>query len=197
MNIDTPVATPGTSPQQNALRVGTNGFSQFQVCNFGLGTAAAGANVFGSTVACPSIYTTTLAKNIFMSRTASPQIGRMWQGSNAQTGAFLDMNTATAAGTGFNFFEGWTGVTGTDTFHAGGTKTFAIQGDGSYLMNGCGSGTYLKADGTGCGTPAGGAVAAWCTPGWAFRNRRAPDGERHMPWDRRRGTCWRSMAVRI
>ncbi len=67
----------------------------------------------------------------------------------------MQLNTATAAGTGFAFLQGWTGVSGTDTYHTGGTESLVIQGDGSYIMGGCGAGTFLKADGSGCAVPSG------------------------------------------
>ena len=128
LNIDTPVGTSGA--QQGAVRFGTNGFSQFQVCNFGTGAAAFGANVFGSTVACGSIYTTTVAKNVFMTGTASHTLARMWQGSAAATSDMIQLNNATASGTGYNFITAYSGVTGTDTFHTGGTKVFGVDGAG-------------------------------------------------------------------
>jgi hypothetical protein len=153
VNIDTPVGTSG--PQQGALRVSTNGFAQYQACNFGNGAASFGANIFGSTVACPSIYTTVPAKNVLMSGNGNHQMMRIWQASTGLVQPFIGMNTATVAGTGFNFLEGWTGVAGTDTWHSGGTQTFAIKGNGSYVINGAGAGTYVKADGTGYGVPTG------------------------------------------
>lgn len=165
LNVDTPAGTSGA--QQSPFRVGTNTYSQLQVCNFGTGAAAFGGTVIGSQVACPSMAmggTTPTSKLVIQSGQGPHQLIRAWQSATGMTGDFYMMNTATAAGTGFNFFEGWTGVTGADTWHTGGTRTFAIQGDGSYVMNGCASGSYLKADGTGCGTPSGGSGGGMVYP---------------------------------
>ena len=88
------------------------------------------------------------------------QVVREWQASSAFVADLNQWNTATAAGTGFNFLTAYTGVTGTDTQHTGGTLTLQIAGNGAYTMGGCGAGTYLKADGTGCGSPGGGTVGS-------------------------------------
>ena len=147
VNIDTP-----SGSQQNSFRAGIDGVSQLQVC---WQPGPQGETVFGSAVACSGIYTTSYAKNIFQSVTGVHTLIRGWQGSASQTGPFVQLNSATAAGTGFAFLQGWTGVTGTDTYHTGGTESLVIQGDGSYIMGGCGAGTFLKADGSGCAVPSG------------------------------------------
>jgi hypothetical protein len=134
VNIDTPAGTSG--PQQGALRVGTNGFSQFQVCNSGNGAAAIGYNAFGATVACSGIYQTSPVKNVFMTGNNGHTLIRGWQAGTAQTAPLVQLNTATAAGTGFNYLEGWSGVTGTDTYHTGGTNTWSIRGDGQFISTG-------------------------------------------------------------
>jgi hypothetical protein len=134
LNIDTPMGTSG--PQQGAVRFGTNGFSQFQICNFGGGAGAAGANIFGSTVACGSIYTTAFAKNIFMTGNAAHTLIRGWEASAASTSDMIQLNNATAAGTGFNFLTAYAGVSGTDTFHTGGTKVFSVDGAGDGFFAG-------------------------------------------------------------
>jgi hypothetical protein len=124
-NFDTP-----NGSQQNSFRVGNTGVSQFQVC---WQPGPQGEVVFGSAVTCSNIYTTEYAKNVFQSQSAAHNLMRLWQGSSAQTGPLIEMNTATAAGTGFDFLQGWTGVTGTDTFHTGGTKTWNVRGDGTFF----------------------------------------------------------------
>jgi len=39
--------------------------------------------------------------------------------------------------------------------YTAGTKEASINATGGYTINGCAAGTYVKADGTGCGTPSG------------------------------------------
>jgi len=157
VNIDTTAGSGGAEP--NPFRVGSDGFSQLQVCTQGTGGAAAGEVVFGSAVACSGISTSPFAKNVFMSSTANHTLMRGYQASAAQTGAFLELNTATAAGTGFNFLQFYTGVTSTDTSHGGGTLSFVVNGQGavtatSYTSNGGSAGFLQLGQGTtnGAGT---------------------------------------------
>jgi hypothetical protein len=125
VNIDTP-----TGSQQNSFRAGVNGVSQLQTC---WQPGPLGEMVFGSTVACPSIYTTVFAKNVFQDGATGHTGARFWQSSGAYVGDFLQFNTATAAGTGFNALTLYTGVTGSDTYHAGGVLVAQLDGNGDFL----------------------------------------------------------------
>jgi hypothetical protein len=127
VNVDT-----GTSSTQNPFRIGMLGTPQFQVCYQTPGVGAQGEIVIGSVVTCPNIATTPYAKIIaeISGTLFAGNIERQWAASASQTGDLDEWNTATAAGTGFNILTAWTGVTSTDTTNGGGTKTFAIRGDG-------------------------------------------------------------------
>lgn len=48
----------------------------------------------------------------------------------------------------------------TNPFSVGATAQFTVDPNGHPALAGCGSGTYFKADGTGCGTPSGGSGVA-------------------------------------
>ena len=126
LNVDT--TSGGTTSVQPSFRAGIIGVAQLQVCEQ---AGPQGEVVFGSVVACPCIYTTTFAKTVFQSATAAHTLSRFWQSSASYTGDFLQANTATAAGTGFNLLTMYTGVTGADTYHTGGTLQFSIAGNGA------------------------------------------------------------------
>jgi len=120
----------GGGAEPNTFRAGSDGFSVMQVCTQGLGGGAAGEAVFGSTTTCGNIYTTEFAKNVMMTSTNGHNLLRLSDQATAETGPIIEANATTAAGSGFDLLQFWTGVTGVDTYHTGGTKTFDINGQG-------------------------------------------------------------------
>lgn len=118
---------------QSPFRVGITGVNQFQVC---WQAGPQGEVVIGSTVACSGINQTQFAKSLTMSSVAGHTLHREWQSNSGANSDFNEWNTATAAGTGFYFLKGFTGVTSTDTSSGGGTNIFSIRGDGLYTGSG-------------------------------------------------------------
>jgi hypothetical protein len=117
----------GSSPTQRPVDFQIQATDQFQICPQGV----QGQIVFGSAVTCANIYQTTFAKTVFESANGAHTVIRAYQGSTGATGDMIQLNNATAAGTGYNFLTAYAGVTGSDTFHTSGSLVFSVNGNGS------------------------------------------------------------------
>lgn len=115
-------------PVEFALR----GVDQFQICEQ---SGPQGQSVFGSAVTCANINNSPFAKIIMESQTAAHTIVRLWQASTSASGDEIEVNNATAQGTGWYFARGYSGVTSTDTSNGGGVESFHIRGDGQFQAN--------------------------------------------------------------
>jgi len=75
--------------------------------------------------------------------------GALGTSTGGTAALFFDVN-----GTG-DLVDFYSGGSVSGSAYTAGTKEASINATGGYTINGCASGTYVKADGTGCGTPSG------------------------------------------
>ncbi len=124
------LAGTGASSRHNSFTAQLNNINQLQIC---WQPGPQGETVIGSAVACPAISQSPFAKFVAMSATGAHSVERLYQQSSAATGTMLEMNNATAAGTGFNFWKACAGASATDTSCGTGANVASLRGDG-YLM---------------------------------------------------------------
>jgi len=117
----------GPSSRHNSFAAQLNNINQLQIC---WQPGPQGETVIGSAVACPAINQSPFAKFVAMSATGAHTVERLYQQSSAATGTMLEMNNATAMGTGFNFWKACAGATGGDTGCGSGANVASLRGDG-------------------------------------------------------------------
>jgi len=156
---DVNISVPAGSYHQ-ALGVSVDGFNQFSVCNIG-GSSHLGTVMFGGNASfpgCSSMVITNVGKLLDVHSGNWPIETMLQNGASGFTSNLLQLHVSQAAGTGFNFFETCAGANAT----TGACTTYldTIRGDGlltvpAVTIPGATSGAYVKADGTGYGTPSG------------------------------------------
>jgi hypothetical protein len=125
----------GVGSRHSPFSTQIQGINQLQIC---WQPGPQGEAVIGSAVACGAISQSPFAKFVAMSATGAHSVERLYQQSSGSTGTMLEMNNATAAGSGFNFWKACAGASATDTSCGTGTNVASLRGDG-YLTAAAGA----------------------------------------------------------